>query len=307
MATMTKSKILNRIIQLVLIAALAYFMVPVFADSFRKFNPSEWTINYWYLIASLLLMQVVLFAQSAIWSTIVGMFGKKIGWFKAFRIAYLGQLGRYLPGRIWQLFAVVHLASKEGIRKEEATATFILSQLFATPPGLVIIIAYLFFAGFAGKYAAYVPVAWVSAACLAVSLAIILRPRLFESSLNWILKVIRQPTVTFHAEKKVGMKVLFFYFVTWNLYGVSFYLFLLSILPGYDFSIIEIIGAWTLAYLVGYWAIVLPAGIGAREAALIILLAPIIGTDRAGIAVIGARLWSMLGEIVCTILAWRVK
>jgi hypothetical protein len=52
---------------------------------------------------------------------------------------------------------------------------------------------------------------------------------------------------------------------------------------------------------------VLPAGIGAREAALIILLAPIIGADRAGIAVIGARLWSMLGEIICTVLAWRVK
>lgn len=306
---MTKNKILNRTLQIVFLLVLAYFMVPVFVESFEKFRFSDWHINVWYLLLSLALMQVVLFAQSTIWSKIVAMFGKHIGWLKAFRIAYLGQLGRYLPGRVWQLFAVVYLAAKEGIRKEEATATFILSQLFATPPGLLIIIAYLFWPGtvLAEKYSSYLPVAWVSLICLVVSLAIILKPSFFESSLNWILKILRQPKVLFHAEKKVGLQVLFFYFVTWNLYGVSFYLFLMSILPGYDFSFIEIIGAWTLAYLVGYWAIVLPAGIGAREAVLILLLTPIIGTERAGIAVIGARLWSMLGEVICTLLAWRVK
>jgi uncharacterized membrane protein YbhN (UPF0104 family) len=304
---MLKSKFVRRLIQILFILVLAYFMAPVFADSVRAFDPADWKINYWWLAASLLLMQVVLFAQSTIWSTIVAMFGKKVGWLKAFKIAYLGQLGRYLPGRIWQLFAVVYLASKEGIRKEEATATFILSQLFATPPGLLIIIVYLFASGYSAKYAAYAPVAWVSAACLLVSLAIILRPSWFERSLNLALKIIRQPAVEFHAEKKMGLAVLFFYFVTWNLYGVCFYLFLLSILPGLSLSMIEIVGAWTLAYLIGYWAIVLPAGIGAREAALIVLLAPSLGPERAGIVVIGARLWSMLGEVICTILAWRVK
>ena len=91
------------------------------------------------------------------------------------------------------------------------------------------------------------------------------------------------------------------------MYGVCFYLFLKSILPGVEFNLVEIIGAWTLAYLVGYWAIILPAGIGAREAALMVLLAPIVGADRAGVAVIGARVWSMLGELICTVLAWRVK
>jgi uncharacterized membrane protein YbhN (UPF0104 family) len=103
------------------------------------------------------------------------------------------------------------------------------------------------------------------------------------------------------------LQVLLFYFLTWNFYGVAFYLFLKSILPEYSFNLIEIVGAWTLGYLVGYWAVVLPAGIGAREAVLILLLAPIIGSDRAGIVVLGARAWSIIGEVICTLLAWRVK
>lgn len=304
---MTKSKILNRIIQIAILVVLAYFMAPVFSDSFRRFNPSDWKINYWLLIASLLLMQVVLYAQSAIWSTIIGFFGKSIAYNKAFKIAYLAQLGRYLPGRIWQLFGMIYLAAKEGITKEEATVSFILSQLFATPPGLLIVVAYLFVLETAAKYQDYIGFAWVGVAAMAAFLMVFLQPHWLHACINFVTRLMRQTPVDFRLEKKVGMKVLIFYFVTWNLYGVSFYLFLLSILPGYDFSIVEIIGAWTLAYLVGYWAIVLPAGIGAREAALIILLAPIIGADRAGIAVIGARLWSMLGEVICTVLAWRVR
>lgn len=304
---MTKSKLFNRIIQIIVLVVLAYFMAPVFADSFRKFNPADWKINYWLLASSLLLMQVVLYAQSAIWSTIVGFFGKTISYNKAFKIAYLAQLGRYLPGRIWQLFGMIYLAAKEGITKEEATVSFILSQLFATPPGLLIVVIYLFVLETATKYQDYIGFAWVGVAAMAAFLMVFLQPKWLHSCINFATRLMRQTPVEFQLEKKVGMRVLILYFVTWNLYGVSFYLFLLSILPGYDFSLIEIVGAWTLAYLVGYWAIVLPAGIGAREAALVILLAPIIGADRAGIVVIGARLWSMLGEVICTVLAWRVR
>jgi hypothetical protein len=133
---MTKRQFFNRLFQLLLLAGIAYFFAPSFIDSFKKFNPAAWDINYPLLIASLLLMQIVLYGQSAIWSTIITFFEKKISYNKAFKIAYLSQLGRYLPGRIWQLFGMIYLAGKEGITKEEATVSFILSQIFTTPPRL---------------------------------------------------------------------------------------------------------------------------------------------------------------------------
>lgn len=132
-------------------------------------------------------------------------------------------------------------------------------------------------------------------------------PGLFKRIVNFAVKLARQSPVEFTLEKKVGGRVLISYFLTWNLYGACFYLFLLALLPEHSFSVIEIIGAWTLAYLVGYWTIILPAGIGAREAALLVLLSPIIGAEQAGIVVVGARLWSLIGEVICTALAWRVR
>lgn len=304
---MTKKQLLNRFLQLAIIIVLGYFFAPSFIESFRQFDPSAWQINYPLMILSLLLMQVVLYLQSAIWSTIVGFFGKRVSYNKAFKIAYLAQLGRYLPGRIWQLFGMIYLAAKEGVTKEEATVSFILSQIFCTPPGLLIVVVYLFILETSEKYKHYAAFAWAGAIIVMLFLVIYFLPRLFKGMINLATRIMRQPPVEFVMEKKVGIKVILFYFVTWNLYGVCFYLFLLAILPGVDFNLVEIIGAWTLAYLVGYWMIILPAGIGAREAALVVLLAPIIGKDRAGIVVIGARVWSMLGELICTLLAWRVK
>jgi len=305
---MTGKRFLKYAAQVVIIGALAYFTLPTFIESFRSFNPADWKINYWLLGASLLLMQIVLWCQSAIWSKMIGLFNRKLGYWKAFRIAYLGQLGRYIPGKVWQLFAVAYLAKKEGVRVEEATAGFVLAQVFATPPGLLIVVVYLFMVQATNSYDRYSGFAWAGLVAVAIFLMVFVQPDLFKKMLNFgLTKLARQPEVEFSLEKKVGIKVLFYYFLTWNLYGVCFYLFLNSILPGYDFSLVETIGAWTLAYLVGYWTIVLPAGIGAREAALILLLAPIIGPERAGIAVIGARVWSLTGEIICSLLAWAVR
>ena len=304
---MTRRTILSRILQTLLIAVILYFFAPTFIDSFKQFHFSDWHINYPLLIASLLLMQVFLYWQSAIWATIIGFFGKKISWNKAFKIAYLSQLGRYLPGRIWQLFGMIYLAGKQGIRKEEATVSFVLSQIFTTPPGLVIVLVYLFMIVSSEKYDHYAAFAWAGGIIVVAFGVIFFLPALFKKMINLATRILRQPQVEFALEKKVGIKVLFFYFLTWNLYGVAFHWFLLSILPGYHFNLIEIIGAWTLAYLVGYWTIILPGGIGAREAALVVLLAPIIGKEHAGVVVIGARIWTMIGELICTLLAWRVK
>jgi hypothetical protein len=304
---MTKREFLKRLIQLTILAILAYFIVPLFADSLREFDPSEWRLNYWYLLASLAVMQLVFFAQAGIWSIIVGFFGKRVALLKAFRIAYLAQLGRYIPGKFWQLFGMIYLAGREGIKKEEATLSFILSQLFSTPPGILLVVLYLFVLQSSPKYAEYAALAWIAAASLVVFMVVFLKPGWLRLMVNWLIRLVRQPEVEFTIEKRLGLKALSSYFVTWNLYGIAFYLFLRSILPEVRFSVVEIIGAWTLGYLVGYWTVVLPAGIGAREAVLLVLLVPVIGSERAGIAVMGARAWTILGEVICSLLAWRVK
>jgi uncharacterized membrane protein YbhN (UPF0104 family) len=308
---MARSRLLKVLLQLALALLLGYFLLPILIDSIRKFDPSQWRINYWLLIASVLLMQVVLYCQSAIWSLIIRFFDKRLSLNKAFRIAYLAQLGRYLPGKVWQLFGMIYLAGKEGIKKEEATLSFILSQLFATPPGLVVVLFYLFIIGSASQFQVYQELAWIAGLIIVIFMLVFLWPGLFKASVNRLIRLLRQPQVEFRLEKRLGLRVLLAYFVTWNLYGLAFYLFLKALMPEQELPVLEVIGAWTLAYLIGYWTVVLPAGIGAREAVLLVLLTPVFqaqGTpELAGVAVVGARAWSIVGEIICTLLAWRVK
>lgn len=308
---MARSRLLKLLLQLCLLLLLGYFLLPVLIDSIKQFDPAQWQINYPLLIGSLLLMQIVLYCQSVIWSLIIRFFDKRVTFNKAFRIAYLAQLGRYLPGKVWQLFGMIYLAGKEGIKKEEATLSFILSQFFTTPPGILVVILYLFAINPAPQYQPYTELAWIGWLVVAGFLVVYFWPGLFKRLVNRLIRLLRQPTVEFRLEKKLGLQVLLAYFVTWNLYGLAFYLFIKALLPEQELPLIEVVGAWTLAYLVGYWTVVLPAGIGAREAVLLLLLTPIfssLGTpELAGVAVVGARAWSIIGEIICTLLAWRVK
>ena len=308
---MARSRLLKLLLQLCLLLLLGYFLLPVLLDSIKQFDPAQWQINYPLLIGSLLLMQIVLYCQSAIWSLIIRFFDKRVTFNKAFRIAYLAQLGRYLPGKVWQLFGMIYLAGKEGIKKEQATLSFILSQFFTTPPGILVVILYLFAINPAPQYQPYTELAWIGWLVVAGFLVVYFWPGLFKRLVNRLIRLLRQPTVEFRLEKKLGLQVLLAYFVTWNLYGLAFYLFIKALLPEQELPLIEVVGAWTLAYLVGYWTVVLPAGIGAREAVLLLLLTPIfssLGTpELAGVAVVGARAWSIIGEIICTLLAWRVK
>jgi hypothetical protein len=205
----------------------------------------------------------------------------------------------------------MYLAGKEGIKKEESTISFILTQFFATPSGLLLVVIYLFVWNPSPQYVAYTAFAWVGGAVVLAFTVIFFLPGLVKRVTNFAIRLLRQPEVEFRVEKKVGLQVVIYYFITWNLYGVAFYLFLQSLLPEQELALVEIIGAWTLGYLVGYWTIVLPAGIGAREAVLLLLLTPIFeqqgSPELAGIAVVGARAWTIVGEIICTLLAWRVK
>ncbi len=224
---------------------------------------------------------------------------------------YLPQMLRYIPGRILMFLGYVHFAEKAGLNKAESSLLFFLSQLLASLPGLLLVELYLALTDNGPRYDAYDILVLPTAILLLVTLSIVGFPERFRSLVNSVLKILRLPPVEIQIEWQVILRVAVSYFITWNLYGFAFYLFLRAIFPEQTLTVMEIVGAWTLGYLVGYWAVFLPAGIGAREAVLLVLLTPAFaahGTpELAGVAVIGARAWSIVGEMICTVVAWRVK
>ncbi|MCK4572859.1 MAG: hypothetical protein KAU36_00740, partial [candidate division Zixibacteria bacterium] len=66
------------------------------------------------------------------------------------------------------------------------------------------------------------------------------------------------------------------------------------------------IGAFVLAYEIGYLTVFAPGGLGARELVLITVLTPFLGPVAAGMAV-AARIWNLVTEFIAALIALLIK
>ncbi|MFQ5530756.1 MAG: hypothetical protein ACE5FP_10485, partial [Gemmatimonadota bacterium] len=87
--------------------------------------------------------------------------------------------------------------------------------------------------------------------------------------------------------------------VYWGLYGVVFYLFLDAVV-GVPYEAIPVLaGINALSFLVGYLFFIAPAGLGARELIITVLLASVVGgAGIAGAVAVLSRLWVIAAELI---------
>lgn len=305
----TKKQLIE-IIKWLVIVAILFFICRQIIMQWDQIKDYQWKVNWLYLIASIIVLQFGLFFKSCIWSRLLHCFGASLPILRAFRVAYLSNLGRYIPGKFMQFVGIMYLAKKEGLREDVAASSFALIQLFDTPAGLILIVLYYLMLGTSfDKISQYMPVlaALIIVTCL--SLLIILKPSLMERLLNLLLKLIKQPALKFQLKKKTGLWFLFLYFIAWNIFGAAFYLFLISVTDVSADFFLQACLIYAASYMIGYWALFAPGGIGVREGVMGVLLNRIGGIlESVAFAVsLAARLWFMTGEILVSILALMVR
>jgi hypothetical protein len=62
---------------------------------------------------SLMLSATAFYAY--LWQMILGGLGTPLSYRNRYRIFFLSQLGRYIPGKIWSILGLVYLSQKEGV------------------------------------------------------------------------------------------------------------------------------------------------------------------------------------------------
>ena len=298
------------LLKITLTLLILYFLYRQVAHHWQEIKAYEWEIHWGYMICSVLAGVGTLFVLSAVWLKIIAGFGHQLSVTKAFRIFYLSNLGRYIPGKIWQLFGILYLTQKEGIPPERAGASFIFSQMIGIPASLLVFvlaaqiepkllvdqIAVL------GDKSAYL----MTAAMVAVSLVMVLWPQKVLAVGNAILRKLKRPQAVFALDKKVALTIFVSYSVSWIMYGTAFWLFVRAVTDGAGCSLVAAIGAFIVAYQIGYLALFAPGGFGPRELILGVMLAPFLGPIAPAVA-IGARLWAIVIEGLAALLALAVK
>ncbi|MFO7588468.1 MAG: lysylphosphatidylglycerol synthase domain-containing protein [Gemmatimonadota bacterium] len=260
----------------------------------------EWRLRPGWLAAAVAVGTVDLFLMAAVWVALFRALGGRCGSVEGVRVWMTTNLGRYLPGKLWQLSGLaVYMRERRGAGAAALSAAA-LFQVLVLGTGAAVAAAAL--GGRALRDGAFLP----AAILLALTLGVLLRPALVGRLAGALARRLgeRPPDVV------PGLR---------SLWGAGLALAAAWVLNGLGLWLVwrgsggpPAPGPWTLSgvfaasYVAGYVVLFAPGGLVVREGAMAGLLAAVTGVPLGvGVAVsIVARLWTTATELVGLALAW---
>ena len=208
----------------------------------------------------------------------------------AIRTYMVANLGRYVPGKLWQIAGLAVLARARGVPAPIATAAAVVGQAVALVGAMLVGLLAL---GSAGPGLSR----WAAVAATVGVLTVVIVPKIFRPLLSlWLRWAPGETSGEVPIGALTGFRWLALYTLNWGGYALAFWLLVRGLsLPG---DLLDVGPAFAAAYVLGYVVLVAPAGLGVREASMVAFLAPIMGPSGAALAAVAARVWTTVVEVV---------
>ena len=266
-------------------------------EEVRALEPGAWVPSVPVLVLATAVLVGGYFLSAWLWGRVVfDLGGPRLPPWVSVRVFMVANLGRYVPGKIWQIAGLAALARRRGVPAPTAAAAAVVGQAVsiaaATLVGMV---------GFVSSPAEMRAWSLAIAAAAAALVVAIVAPPCFRGAVRLWLRVTSTPLPE-HVSGLHGARWLALYVLNWMVYAFSFWLLVLSF--GLEAPLVPVASAFAAAYVLGYVMIFAPAGIGVREGFLVALLSPELGVAAAGAIAIIARLWTTVVELVPAAALW---
>jgi hypothetical protein len=249
------------------------------------------------------------------WRATLRVWSESLPFATAARIWFVSNLGKYVPGKVWQIAAMGALAQKSGVSATAAIGSSLLVNLVSVLAGFAVIAATA--AGRVGavvgaemsgggeRSAQVMILGVVIAGGVALALAPVAVPRLVALAGRITGRPLAIPRVPPAAVWVAAVSTV----ASWLLYGIAFSLFAHGITPRATGNASSYIAVYTGSYLAGYLALFAPGGVGIREAAMVIAMPRFGLASAADAAVIAitSRLWLTILEILPGLLLFRSR
>jgi uncharacterized membrane protein YbhN (UPF0104 family) len=250
------------------------------------------------IVASVIVLATYLLLIET-WRVVLARYGSTLPFGAATRIWFVSNLGKYIPGKVWQIGAMTMFVGRYGIGPATAGAA-----------AIVITVANVA-AGFAFVLAAAAPSlsAWGGprATLLATGILLLILACAPVMARAWtdIAHRFGRPTLAVRVPPTASLLALVGTAIAWALYGVAFRIFAQAVLGAAEGGWLAWGAAYTLSYLVGYLTLIVPGGFGVREVTLTQILTTLGLTTpaQAVIVALTSRLWITVLEIAPGVVA----
>lgn len=243
------------------------------------------------LAVSLLLACGGLVAQMLSWRSLLEATGGAPPLGAAARVYFHGQLGKYVPGSVWAVVAQAELGRAHRIsRSRSAVVALGALAVLLVVGGTVAVVGLA--AGSPGSLERY----WWAVAAVPLGVVVLLPP-VFDRLVAFAQRVLRRDGEEVHVQGAGLARSAAWALVMWLLFGAHAAVLIQDLAPG-DPARGALVGtgAFALAWVVGFLVVIAPAGTGPREAALVLALAPLLGSADALLVALVSRVLMVVAD-----------
>lgn len=236
------------------------------------------------LVLALLVGLVFVMLTMLSWRAVLTDMGSHLPVRSAASLFFVSQVAKYLPGGVWNILAAAEMGADHAIPRRRSVSVMAVSLLVSVVTGSALALAAIAIAP-GEEAAAYGWVGWTLPAFL-----VLLAPPVLNRVLALALRIVRRPPLekpvsTSGVAMSAGWSIL-----SWLTAGglVSLLAVPLGMEPGLATYAIAA-GGYALAWTVGFLVLVVPAGVGIREAVLAAVLATELTTGAVVLVVLLSR------------------
>jgi len=217
------------------------------------------------------------------WRAILTDLGARLPVPAAVRVMSVSQVAKYLPGAIWAFAAQVELGRDYQVDRRRSTAAIVISLALALGSGLLVAAAALPFASARAAHHYW----WFLA--IAPLIAICLAPPVLRRLLDRALRLARRQPLERPPSSRGLLIAVCWTLAGWLLWGLHAWLLVSDLAGGSLSTALLCVGGYALAWSAGIVLVLFPGGIGPRELAFVLVLAPVLPRGSALLVALVSR------------------
>jgi hypothetical protein len=281
----------RRALRLAVLAVIVVVVAAVIAGQWRSVRPLLGRLDPATVGGAAAAVFGGIYATFLSWRAVLADLGAPLPVAGGMRVFFLGQLGKYLPGSLWPAMTQMELGRDYKVPQRASGAAVVVFMLMVVGTGLLVAVPLVLLTGgdAARRYgwiAAVLPLALVAAV-----------PPVLNRLLGLALRLARRPALPAPLSLGGVLRAAGWSLAAWFAYGVHAWVLARRLgAAGEPLLLLRVTGAFAAAWCAGFLLVVAPAGAGVREAALVLLLGPVMTTAQATVLAVVSRLLFVVGD-----------
>jgi uncharacterized membrane protein YbhN (UPF0104 family) len=279
------------------LAVLYYIRIAILAN-WEKVSGYGWDFNPGFMAFSVAMFFIAYAYLAWTWGKVLKYTGHEVSFGDAWDIYFIGNLGRYIPGKVWTIAGTAWAADRKGLPPVKAGTASVFAQAYSMISSLVFFAVFLILRGVRTDG---IRLEW-AAPFILLFVVIFMVPRNLERIINRILAAIGRENISLGLTMGKAVRIVGLYFISWLLFGAAFWLFMAAVTEDTSSSPVLLTAVFAAAYVGGFLAVFVPGGLGVRESLMSVLLAGMVPPGVGLLVAFLMRLVVTLVEMICVAL-----